>query len=361
MIYFEFYGMKCSFDPVTKRLITPIGNLFFKPSTRNYERRIYIIFSKKCNLKCTYCFQKNDVKNDCAFSESDIYNILKNEVDKFDEIVLFGGEPFISENINFIKKLLNELPKSNFIVFTNGNYDYNYNILLSQHSDQFNCVVFTIDGIEEIHNRKRINKQGNSFKNAIENLVNINKLGIHSSLQINVYKNNINYIDDFMDYLLNSNIIIDHIELNPVKYVNNALTQRELLTAYFSLKKKYKFLNISLNNRTINNLVYLLTGNDLFINRCGLNTSVVCDFSTKQIYACPQNESSIIGSITNDKLVYSHSKIFREISCIEYSNSNCKNCELNYLCSYGCPYEILNYDNCKEELLNNLQYLRKTK
>lgn len=353
IIYFTFEGKECAFDIENKKLSLFGRNLYFTPKYLNHPSRIYLIFSKNCNLSCVYCFQKNKSSSINKLNIENIYKIINNYSNRYDEIIFFGGEPFLKDNFPIIENILKILPQRKYIVFTNGNYSEMYRKLLSNYRHLFKSIVITVDGPKEIHNSKRINPVSDSYENACFNLRYAHKLGINTVMQINVDRTNISKLDSLFLYLCENRSKYNNIILNPIKYIKEQLSSKELIFHYINYRNKYPKLNLELNNRTVNNLFLMFSGNGIYYNRCGLNRTIVCDFSSGIVYACPQNESSILGSIKDDKLIISQEKIKKEIMYTEYRGV-CESCKLSYLCSKGCPYDNIKATKCEDELIENL-------
>lgn len=73
------------------------------------EKSIFINLSYDCNLKCTYCFEKELESNENMTLEQleEVFEFISNILKKKDvfEIVLYGGEPLLSKNINKVERV----------------------------------------------------------------------------------------------------------------------------------------------------------------------------------------------------------------------------------------------------------------
>ena len=79
------------------------------------QRRCGMILTKKCQLKCTYCYEK--AKNASSMDFETAKSIIQKELenDKSIESVhidFFGGEPFLAFNV--MKELVDYLKSDNF-------------------------------------------------------------------------------------------------------------------------------------------------------------------------------------------------------------------------------------------------------
>ncbi|TWH56700.1 radical SAM protein with 4Fe4S-binding SPASM domain [Desulfitobacterium sp. LBE] len=331
----EIYG---SFAPGTKTLELHSQTMTFRPSWKDETGRLYIIFSTECNLRCIYCFQNGMRRSngDLAIDQLQTYiGELQNEIQ---EIVLFGGEPLLHSNIDVIASVLEQFDYLRFIIFTNGNFDREYLDLIDLYSYTIAGITISLDGPREIHNRRRVNPRQDSYAAIMENLLALAKLGVNTTVSINVDRSNAEAIhrlfDDILKFesLYNMNYI-----LNPVKYIQNAITYQDLFDLYFLLKSRYP-LKIFLNNRLIDNLSSLFANKPLSRSRCNLAKTLVLNIPEGSIFACPQNADTKIGSITPQGITVNRAPIDHYLSLTRYSNAKCGACDLNYICPFGCPF-----------------------
>lgn len=322
---------------------------------KNILRRLYIIFTKECNLHCSYCFQHNDLKYSCKYKTEEIVDILKKSIDKFDEIVLFGGEPLLDNNLEYIVNVLNILTDKPIYVFTNGNISQRARYVLI--SEKVSGVVVTLDGTKQVHDVLRPNLQSSSFDNALETVRVLCNHGLFVQIQINVGEHNLSEAQKLIEYLNHSmGHDVLHVMLNPLKYSQYSLKQADLVSFYVAERKRFPSIDIQLNSRLIRNLISLLTDEPIEKERCAIGKQVVADFSDQCVYACPQNVKSIIGYIDDD-IHYEHSKIAEYTSMTNYSQGDCKTCEYSRLCAYGCPFEDTHSMRCKEDIDESLSII----
>lgn len=320
------------------------------------KRRLYLIFSKKCNLRCVYCFQKENIKRSCIFSSEEIKSIIIKSIHNFDELVLFGGEPLLDTNLDTIKEILSFRIGLPLYIFTNGNISSKAQELIISNKEQFGCIAVTIDGTKNIHDSLRINPNGSSFDNALSTIELFDKAGIAVQIQVNVDRRNIQDIYVLIKYLEEEKISQIHIMLNPIKYSQYMLRQEELIQLYVDLRKKHPNLDIQVNSRLVRNLFAFLQDEPLEAERCGLSQTVVADFSSGMLYACPHNEKSRIGNIS-DKMIYEHSVISDLLTRTLYKSEECLSCEYTHLCAYGCTFEKENFIRCKNSMDSSLKVI----
>lgn len=162
-----------------------------------------------CNLRCIYCFEEDNLHNNfnkMTHEQLDaILNYILNnkkqmelknpELEKknFMSINLFGGEPLLISNKDIIVKILEFGEKNNIKIgiITNGTTLDKYLKLLERYKNIVSIQI-TVDGNEEIHDKRRIRVDGSgTFKAISDNIDLLIKIGITIQYRINVDKKNI--------------------------------------------------------------------------------------------------------------------------------------------------------------------------
>ncbi len=126
-----------------------------------------------CQFRCVYCYESPVAHREGPEFESvmkdehvqSAYNAIDKITKDFKknppkEITLYGGEPLIAKNYDIIRSIVDEGIKRKFKIsaITNGYDLVNYEPLLGK--NKINSLQITIDGPEEIHNRRRFVKGG---------------------------------------------------------------------------------------------------------------------------------------------------------------------------------------------------------
>ncbi|MFH0808643.1 MAG: anaerobic ribonucleoside-triphosphate reductase activating protein [archaeon] len=79
-----------------------------KVSTIDYPGEICcVIFLQGCNFRCGFCYNPELVvgKSDGGFSENYVLDFLKSRVGKLDGVCISGGEPLMSLDLNFVRRI----------------------------------------------------------------------------------------------------------------------------------------------------------------------------------------------------------------------------------------------------------------
>ena len=124
---------------------------------------ITITVTQSCNLRCTYCYEKNKSKREMDFAL--VKKILDEALndDRFDEyeIDFFGGEPFlrfdlIREGVYYARNTYPEKPMV-FMATTNGTLVHGeIKEWLERNSEIFVCGL-SLDGTKRMHDMNRSN------------------------------------------------------------------------------------------------------------------------------------------------------------------------------------------------------------
>lgn len=338
-----------------KTLIHNGQTYVFQPIWEETAGRLYIIFSTACNLRCVYCFQRGLDKMEVPLDQEVIFSYIKQLRNEISEIVLFGGEPLLKSNFSVIQAIFQEFDHLKFIIFTNGNFDKEYVELLEEYSYAIQAVVISLDGPKKIHNKRRVNPQGDSYENIVRNLIELANRDVTLDVQINVDLSNADQIGALFDEMIKDPVLrkLDYT-INPVKYIQNDISFVELFSLYFSMVSTYQ-MRIFVNNRLITNLQRLLSHQPLSRNRCHLQSTYVLSLPDNEIYACPQNPISKIGEINaSNELLIDKSSIEKMVKQTTFNRSPCITCSVKDICPYGCPF-VENPGDCKakvDELLD---------
>lgn len=170
-----------------------------------------VLITYDCNFRCPYCFEKNDAVEklhsrvmkretvDCMYKCID--EIMKEKRIKSTNIMLYGGEPLLEENVEIVNYIVTEGVKRGytFSAITNG-YDLNYfTNLLSE--DKIKDIQVTIDGMEAMHNSKRVHRDGvPTFKKIINNIGIVLDKGVRVTIRYNTDKTNFNQLIELKKY-----------------------------------------------------------------------------------------------------------------------------------------------------------------
>ena len=221
--------------------IEPVEALFSRGKWTNNVLFIVIAATTACNLKCTYCLQAGlsplRMKEDTfAKTFSWIENQLITSGAQELNISMFGGEPLVDiKNFNRVIGSAQELchryeKKFTFSVTTNGTLIDRMNLprLVAQ---GLSAIQFTLDGPREIHDKRRMHKNGaGTFDEIIHAIHKVKDTcpEILVRLEVNFDHGNADRIGDLVTEL-KADGLDRFVELSPepiLPAINNLLTEK---------------------------------------------------------------------------------------------------------------------------------------
>lgn len=179
-----------------------IANVLHQIQAKMYKSWGFII-TYNCNFRCPYCFENSISQNGKAwtgktFTKEMVDNAFlamsKIEPERElhnNEILLYGGEPFLRNNKEVVSYIIKKGIDNNykFKVISNG-YDLDfYADILS--AEYFTSFQITIDGDKTYHNkRKRHIVEGETFDKVIHNIGLLLSKSIQVFVRVNIDENN---------------------------------------------------------------------------------------------------------------------------------------------------------------------------
>lgn len=339
------------------RLEESVYNNYLK-LTKNEPFIFSICPTLKCNLQCVYCFEqdvskrKESLTNDMVES---IFSVIKQKTlhtNKSAIIELYGGEPLLEDNYEINSKIFESVVKNNYNginIITNGVNLDKYEKLITKYPGVVKNIQITIDGPEEIHDKRRCSKDGNHyFKKIINNIKSTLDLGILITVRINVDKNNIDYISNLMDFFEDKFVFYDNFKCYLTQVTSNNSEFKECISEFDLVKlieeishnrpfilnegpHLLKYIQSILNNETIKILPRF--------NNCEATCGTYMAFCPDgKIYPCSE-------TVGIDK--FAIGKYYPSVELNEYelkkwtnnsviSRKSCKECTISLLCGGGC-------------------------
>ena len=292
-----------NFDDADKKFIKKLLNLGFLEFNNQFNditKELNILgpetieweLSRKCNLKCNYCFLK---KYD-YINEKDPLSYL-NEILKipFLEIIITGGEPLLLGNkLKEIIKLLRQNNKG-VILYSNGgliNEDW-INFI-----KEYNVGLFIGNDFITKNKNKSLNKK---------DILKIKKQGIDVGVNLVITKHNLNEAKELFMFCkrnkipLRSNLVLDNTPLKP--------TQKESIV--FFKEKIYNLDHIG----------------------CGAGSKTFYIRSDGKITPCALflSDNFLKGTDNYEKIKDICNKKFPTLTL-----NFCKDCNLKFMCNSGC-------------------------
>ena len=329
----------------------PIIEQFFKELSLPPHgfNNLYLHITGSCNLLCTHCYSYsgNEVKSTQLSLEIILQTIQNVRSLNFKKIIFTGGEPLLYPQIEKLLDELYELKRQMklpvLVLRTNLSCPIE-RIIIDKVYKVFDQVVVSIDGSEQIHDRRR--GEG-SFQKVISNL---ELLRIRSE-----------------DIKLSFACVLDQEILSPEELENERRSIELLKTRYSIDEIRYlPLLPIGRAKamRTKRNIPENI-GVREWINRkhyfrinCGLGQSVMID-SNGEVYPChvmKEIDKQLIGNVYDQKLAnILQGSTFTQLRELNVNtNYKCSNCEVRYLCGGIC--KIWEDQDCSD-LFNKAKFL----
>lgn len=347
---------------LNKNICNQIIKTKYKPvmsKLNNTYTSIILNLTYNCNLKCTYCFEKQCKSKGTMLPETGIKSIdflirLNPSIDKY-TIVFFGGEPLL--NFNTLKEVVKyceslKHKRFKYSITTNGTI-INDEIIAFFKEHNFNIIV-SVDGNEKIQNENRPFVNGNeSFFTVFQNIKRMEKEGISFLSRSTVVPEKSNLIDiaiffenaeiefDF-EYVINTNSSMNIYNTNNIENINKQY--QELLEFYLERLNRNKKIHWKSFISKIKRIHFRL-GKGIV---CSSGVSSLTVNSDGNIFSCQNlsydniyNVGSIYKGINYDLLTkYLPEKIDDIVKC--------KDCTIRYLCAGVCVAEtlILSQQDC---------------
>lgn len=179
---------------------------------KNSPLKCVVIVTFDCNLKCSYCWQQHKLPaaNHQAISPHKV-DMLFEAVGKLSELIkeksenppimqIFGGEPLLEENSALVEYILRKCreAKYNSQFTTNGVNLSSFQKMILEYG--VNEIQVTVDGTEDVHNRRRLGSDYRSIMNSLDSLLGHNALYV--KLRVNVDLSNVHTLPDLANEII---------------------------------------------------------------------------------------------------------------------------------------------------------------
>lgn len=324
-----------------------------------------------CNFKCVYCYESPKIGNMSKSIQEKLVDFIEKQAKHLNSLQInwYGGEPLLAIDVirslsdRFIEIFQKHNLTYNAFMISNGSLlnDTIINDLIKYH---VKGIQITLDGPPEVHDSRRVSKNGVfQFNKIIEN---INKLlqtkEIDVVIRINVDKNNTADVEKLIA-ILNEKLIEKNVKItfgqvtaytDACKSVENTCYNNiefsSNILRYFDIIEKYGF-------DEYNEFPYP----DAKLNYCcaEVANSFVVDFEG-YFYKCWNevgNIKSSIGNLNDENLDLLNYKEAVWLLRNPLMVPKCKECKILPICMGGCPYNtcIKQEDNSCDWFKYNLQ------
>lgn len=305
-----------------------------------------------CNFKCPYCFEHQATKNNVGIMDGDIQRevveFIKIKLDgsKKLHIAWYGGEPLLALSAirNISERLItycdnNKIEYSASII-TNGylldsiepNFFKRYKIKDMQ---------VTIDGNEEVHNKRRVLRSGKGTYKQILNNLRKHQNHVQIIVRINIDRQNSNQIAELLCDLKKYDLTEIFLDAAPVRNADNL--KDKICFSANEFEKVSREIYSMCNQLGIKHGKKGLIGTANYCLADSVNSYVIDN--NGYLYKCSRdigNYKDSLGSILGDKI--SNTAIYYEYMAYDPTeDQQCKECTLLPICMGGCPYERIHH------------------
>lgn len=318
-----------------------------------------------CNLRCTYCFQTEDMRAgevitprliDKAFEVMEQFH-AEGEAKEPPLLTLFGGEPLMyrAKQKDAVEYMLRKCQDAGFHskIITNGVDLTHYIDLIQKYVDKH--IQVTLDGPKDIHNKRRIFADGSgSFDQIVKSIDTVlEELGMHIVLRINVDKENLSSLPEMATFIIekgwrDTGLITPYIAavrdsgcVGQENVVPLPQLLKKVLTMYTN-QPETRVITL-MGWRWIESIENLIKKGRLYsplFNFCGAGMKRLCFDTYGDIYACAGfagEKSQIIGRYSPEFEFYTELLNQWETRNI-LTLPKCSTCSYNLLCGGGCTF-----------------------
>ena len=334
-----------------------------KKATPNF----LVVPSYACNLHCIYCYEqtymiqgttKIDPKEmvDLQFDRIDqIMETYERKYGKTEDdirITIMGGEPLLKCNLDTVSYIFEKAKERGYTVdIVSNGVDLNcYIDLFNKYKDTLDHIQITVDGVKEIHDKRRIFHDGRGSFDLIMNNI---KLAIENDvliiLRVNVDSTNIKELSQLADMLVKK--FNYNEKLKPYIYIlqdggcsgeSNIVNEKIGIETIFELEHKNPNMKIFRKKFHPENFIESIF-NDVpyqpVLRHCGAAKNQFILDCKSNIYKCWHgigNNGYRVGTFY-PKYELDYDKINAWFDRSVKVIPKCKDCKYRYICGTGCP------------------------
>lgn len=350
----------------------------FKPEFSEDSHKsfsIYLLIDQNCNMSCKYClagektYRKNDKMDLLIAKESLRKASLVVSNNNILEIIFFGGEPLLNQNLifeitSFVEnELKNEFPKIKYHYHITTNLTILNDKLINLFKELNFTVLTDIDGLKETHDVLRPFTNGKStYDITLNNLIQLQQNNISVSVRCTLTSSTDDNLSEIYEDFKSKGLRNQSYPMLVPVNSDGTIIDSSLYPDKGRIKQfvKEKFL------QSLKEHIYLAPFTDIAKQviigsnqkyGCGMpsgNTAVVD--SSGLVYPCIYlvgNEKYMLGKINDLRNPF----VF-ELESMNVNNLHlCKGCKIRFICGGGCPLQEL---LVKDNSIDSYKYFHET-
>jgi uncharacterized protein len=326
------------------------------------DRMLSFIFTYKCNLSCSYCFQ-NDVRktsrlsSTSVMSEAFVDDFFRLYLDKLfpntpkDRLrfILFGGEPMLPRNRGTIERILQYAKEHGIVVSTatNGVMLPKMLDLIGPGEGKIQGVQVTLDGDRMFHDRIRVTPSGApTFEASIEAIRQVMKVGATAFVRIHLHHGKLESARKLVEYLETEKILgHDRVEIYFAP-VHSFHTKDISQSDYCIFSRLFQHVSLRQKKLPIQNFDNLDRIMDVKAIKnwsqpryCAVSTGTHCAVDARgDLYECLEeagDRGRRIGTLSRGKIEYFKLRDAYKKWQLE-NRPECLRCSIALFCGGGC-------------------------
>jgi len=316
---------------------------------------LQIVPTLGCNFGCIYCYQSGREKEKVIMSKEVMDAIIEYTRQKIEpttqflNVLWFGGEPLLAiDQIKYLSQSFIEITASKKMkyfsgIITNGYllHESNIDILLKS---KINYCQVTIDGLEDIHDKRRMLKGGGkTWRTIMENIQAAVSKGMTINVRINIDQTNVDTITD-LSKELEKRQILDKIALTIGKVTIYGDTCKSIEDTILTTSETEKVLNQEDIKKMMEKTAYEVTR--IVPDFVGCVASARHSFIVGpkgELYKCTKTvgiETERWGDIFSPD--FEHPHFTRWVTVDNLGVEKCRKCSMVPLCQgSGCAFQVL--------------------
>lgn len=311
----------------------------------NYLSNVYYNITKRCNMKCTYCYSNNE-NSSVSLDEN---NIIIDKLEKLRtrKVTLIGGEPFCHANFYEILERIKSMKNIEEIcIVTNGT------LIDKERLETFKdfriSLQISLDGAnEEINSLTR--GKGN-FEKVMRTLEYLKNEDIVFKVMQVITRENIIHAKNFYKYFKDKEIETGFFMVKQVNEdIKPTLNQLKDLLDFIYINEEEDVHRVFDIVKFADNMMF---NNEGFpITHCGAGINTISINPNGDVFPCVKRseKKDLITNLLLDDCIETieknRLKIFKKDLVKE--KEYCKECKIKYFCGGGCRAEEINGIPCE--------------
>lgn len=352
-------------EPAEEKKLFREKYLKFLDDRENDEVQIFFVTNYSCNFNCSYCYQAGYEDNPQQLTKEIVNSFFDHITTRFANrrkyITVFGGEPFLNapshkELITYIIQKAKTL-NIEIAAVTNAYHLIDYIEILK--AGKIREIQVTLDGLKEVHDKRRPLKGGGStFDRIVEGVDQLLAANIPVNLRMVVDRDNIENLPGLAQFAIDKGWTSNQLfktqlgrnyELHECQANQNRLYSRlDLYKDLYRLIQYHPYIQ-EFHKPAFSISKFLFENGEmpepLFDACTGTKTEWAFDF-TGNVYACTATvgkKGESLGTFYPENKIYNEAiEEWEERDVL--SIPKCRDCNLALICGGGCASMAKNYN-----------------